>query len=98
MFILIKYLMNIFYLATRNDKYMTQLNKIQKSYFENFSMLMNYGVKIGVVNRDNVENKSNILVMVIDNIGNFILTGLELDYKGTWEEAVKSVLKGVRND
>ena len=85
-------------LATRNDKYMTQLNKIQKSYFENFSMLMNYGVKIGVVNRDNVENKSNILVMVLDNIGNFILTGLELDYKGTWEEAVKCVLKGVRND
>jgi hypothetical protein len=61
-------------------------------------MLMNYGVKIGVVNRDNVENKSNILVMVLDNIGNFILTGLELDYKGTWEEAVKCVLKGVRND
>lgn len=37
-------------------------------------------------------------LMVIDNIGNFILTGLELDYKGTWEETVKSVLKGVRND
>jgi AcrR family transcriptional regulator len=85
-------------LATRKEKYMNQLNKIQRGYFENFSLLMNHGVKIGVVNGENVESKSNMLVMVIDNIGNFILTGLELDYKGIWEEAVKSVLKGVRND
>ncbi|WP_419394145.1 TetR/AcrR family transcriptional regulator [Cytobacillus praedii] len=84
-------------LATRKEKYMNQLNKIQRGYFENFSRLMNHGVKIGVVNGENVESKSNMLVMVIDNIGNFILTGLELDYKGIWEEAVKSVLKGVRN-
>jgi AcrR family transcriptional regulator len=85
-------------LATRKDKYMNQLNKIQRGYFENFSKLMNHGVKIGIVDKRNVESKSNMLVMVIDNIGNFILTGLELDYKGIWEEAVKSVLKGVRND
>lgn len=85
-------------LATRKEKYMIQLNKIQRGYFENFSRLMNHGVKIGVVNGKNVESKSNMLVMVIDNIGNFILTGLELDYKGIWEEAVRSVLKGVRND
>ncbi|MGN7402865.1 TetR/AcrR family transcriptional regulator [Cytobacillus praedii] len=84
-------------LATRKEKYMNQLNKIQRGYFENFSRLMNHGVKIGVVNGENVESKSNMLVMVIDNIGNFILTGLELDYKGIWEEAVNSVLKGVRN-
>ncbi|MED3550287.1 TetR/AcrR family transcriptional regulator [Cytobacillus praedii] len=84
-------------LATRKEKYMNQLNKIQRGYFENFNRLMNHGVKIGVVNGENVESKSNMLVMVIDNIGNFILTGLELDYKGIWEEAVKSVLKGVRN-
>lgn len=80
-------------LATRKEKYMMQLNKIQRGYFENFSRLMNHGVKIGVVDGKNVESKSNMLVMVIDNIGNFILTGLELDYKGIWEEAVKSVLK-----
>lgn len=85
-------------LATRKEKYMIQLNKIQRGYFENFSRLMNHGVKIGVVDGKNVESKSNMLVMVIDNIGNFILTGLELDYKGIWEEAVKSVLKSVRND
>jgi AcrR family transcriptional regulator len=85
-------------LATRKDKYMNQLNKIQRGYFENFRKLMNHGVKIGIVDERNVESKSNMLVMVIDNIGNFILTGLELDYKGIWEEAVKSVLKGVRND
>lgn len=85
-------------LATRKEKYMIQLNKIQRGYFENFSRLMNHGVKIGVVDGENVESRSNMLVMVIDNIGNFILTGLELDYKGIWEEAVKSVLKGVRND
>jgi AcrR family transcriptional regulator len=85
-------------LATRKEKYMIQLNKIQRGYFENFNRLMNHGVKIGVVDGENVESKSNMLVMVIDNIGNFILTGLELDYKGIWKEAVKSVLKSVTND
>ncbi|WP_102273665.1 TetR/AcrR family transcriptional regulator [Cytobacillus massiliigabonensis] len=85
-------------LATRKDKYMNELNKIQMGYFENFSKVMNHGVKIGVVDGERVESKSNMLVMVIDNIGNFILTGLELDYKTIWEEAVKSVLRGVKND
>ena len=85
-------------LATRKEQYMEQLNKIQKGYFESFSMLMHHGVTIGAVNQENVESKSNMLAMVIDNIGNFILTGLELDYKGIWKEAVKSVLLSVRND
>jgi AcrR family transcriptional regulator len=85
-------------LATRKEKYMDQLNKIQRGYFENFRLLMNHGVKIGVVDGENVEAKSNMLAMVIDNIGNFILTGLQLDYKAIWKEAVKSVLKSVRHD
>lgn len=85
-------------LATRKNKYMNELNKIQMVCFEDFSKVVNHGVKIGVVDGENVESKSNMLVMVIDNIGNFILTGLELDYKAIWEEAVKSVVRGVRND
>ncbi|MEH6945440.1 TetR/AcrR family transcriptional regulator, partial [Bacillus sp. JJ722] len=80
-------------LAARNEKYLNRLNEIQKGFLKSYYDLMNYGVEIGVVESKNVEVKAQMLVMVIDNISNFILTGFQLDYRGIWQEAINSVLK-----
>lgn len=80
-------------LATRNEKYLNRLYEIQKGFLKSFNDLVNYGVKIGVVESKNIELKAHMLVMVIDNISNFILTGFQLDYRGIWKEAINSVIK-----
>ncbi len=80
-------------LATRNEKYLNRLYEIQKGFLKSFYDLVNYGVKIGAVESKNIELKANMLVMVFDNISNFIMTEFQLDYRGIWKEAINSVLK-----
>lgn len=78
-------------LASRDEKYMTRLQDIQAGYLKSYHDLFNYAVEIGAISDTNIETKAHMLAMVIDNIGNFMLTGCRLDYKGIWKEAVESV-------
>ncbi|GGF68855.1 TetR family transcriptional regulator [Paenibacillus albidus] len=80
-------------LASRNEKYRNRLYEIQKGYLTTYYDLLKFGVEIGAVSAGNIESKANLLGMLIDNIGNFMLTGFQLDYRGIWKEAVTSVLK-----
>ncbi|WP_232699647.1 TetR/AcrR family transcriptional regulator [Brevibacillus daliensis] len=85
-------------LATRNEKYLNRLYEIQKGFLKSYYDLVNYGVKIGAVEDKNIELKAHMLVMVIDNISNFIMTGFPLDYRGIWKEAINSVIKEEQYD
>ncbi len=78
-------------LASRDEKYMTRLRDIQAGYLKSYHDFLNYAVEIGAISDTNIETKAHMLAMVIDNIGNFMLTGNKLDYKGIWKEAVESV-------
>lgn len=80
-------------LASRDEKYMTRLLDVQAGYLKSYHDLFIYAVEIEAISDTDIESKAHMLTMVIDNIGNFMLTGSKLDYKGIWKEAVESVLR-----
>ncbi len=80
-------------LASRDEKYMARLLDIQTGYLKSYHDLFSYAVQIEAISDTNLETKAHMLAMVIDNIGNFMLTGSKLNYKGIWKEAVESVLR-----
>lgn len=80
-------------LAARNESYQLKLNEVLASAMKGFHELLLRGVSFGIVADRQVEAKAHILSMVIDNIGNYMLMGFDLNYKTIWTEAVESVLR-----
>ncbi|KOS63429.1 TetR/AcrR family transcriptional regulator [Lysinibacillus agricola] len=80
-------------LASRDEKYMKRLLELQACFLDGFYDLLKYAVQIEAICDSNIKAKAHMLAMVYDNIGNFMLTGIELDYKEIWQEAVDSVFR-----
>ena len=84
-------------LASRDTYYSERLVKIQQDFLTTFYDLLTYAVKINAIKDENILIKSQLLALVFDNITNFILTDMKLDYKKIWIEAVDSVLSGIEH-
>lgn len=86
-------------LAARDDHYMQQLLELQSNYLARFYDILQYAVQLEVLDESaNMEAKAHMLAMLYDNIGNFMLTGSQLNYKAIWREAVHSVIQGGKDE
>ncbi|MDQ0205832.1 TetR/AcrR family transcriptional regulator [Alkalicoccobacillus murimartini] len=85
-------------LSTRDKDYSERLVKIQQHFLNTFHDMLTHGVKIKAIKDENILIKSQLLALVFDNITNFILTDMTLDFIKIWREAVDSVLNGIVND
>ncbi|MGE7749065.1 TetR/AcrR family transcriptional regulator [Lysinibacillus fusiformis] len=82
-------------LAARDESYKKQLVELETSFLTSFVEVLQYGVELGVLeDTPTIEAKAQMLALVYDNIGNFMLTGNQLDYRAIWKEAVHSVIQG----
>lgn len=82
-------------LAARDESYKKQLVELETSFLTSFVEVLQYGVRLGVLeDTPNIEAKAQMLALVYDNIGNFMLTGNQLNYRAIWKEAVHSVIQG----
>ncbi|TSB47770.1 TetR/AcrR family transcriptional regulator [Alkalicoccobacillus porphyridii] len=84
-------------LATRDSYYAEKLADIQQEFFNTFHDMLTNAVEIKAIKDENILIKSQLLALVFDNITNFILTNMNLDYERIWREAVDSVLRGIEN-
>lgn len=84
-------------LASRDEYYSSRLTDIQKDFFNTFHDMLTRAVQIKAIKDENILIKSQLLALVFDNITNFILTDMKLDYTKIWREAVDSVLKGIEH-
>jgi len=86
-------------LAARDESYKKQLVELETSFLTSFVAILRYGVQLGVLeDTPHLEAKAQMLALVYDNIGNFMLTGNQLNYRAIWKEAVHSVIQGGKND
>ncbi|WP_054707120.1 TetR/AcrR family transcriptional regulator [Bacillus sp. JCM 19041] len=85
-------------LASQDTYYSERLVTIQQDYLNLFYAFFAHAVEIGAIREENLLIKSQLLALVFDNITNFILTDMNLDYKKIWQEAVDSVLSGIELD
>jgi len=86
-------------LAARDESYMKQLVELETSFLTSFVEILQYGVRLRVLeDNPNMEAKAQMLALLYDNIGNFMLTGNQLNYKAIWKEAVDSVIQGGKDE
>ncbi|AUS86245.1 TetR family transcriptional regulator [Lysinibacillus sp. YS11] len=86
-------------LAARDENYKRQLVELETSFLTSFVAILRYGVQLGVLeDTPHIEAKAQMLALVYDNIGNFMLTGNQLNYRAIWKEAVHSVIQGGKDD
>ncbi|MED3795895.1 MULTISPECIES: TetR/AcrR family transcriptional regulator [Lysinibacillus] len=86
-------------LAARDENYKRQLVELETSFLTSFVAILRYGVQLGVLeDTPHIEAKAQMLALVYDNIGNFMLTGNQLNYRAIWKEAVNSVIQGGKDD
>lgn len=79
--------------VSQKEKYHDKLRQMQEDFLQGFTSLLERGKELGVVKPDRVVAKAHILALVVDNISNYMLMGIELDQRDIWTETVKSVLK-----
>ncbi|AIC94491.1 TetR/AcrR family transcriptional regulator [Shouchella lehensis] len=82
-------------LASRDAYYADQLVRIQHYFFNTFYDALKHAVQINAIKDEAILIKSQVLALLFDNITNYILTGMELDYKKIWKEAVDNTLRGI---
>lgn len=86
-------------LAARDENYKRQLVELETSFLTSFVAILRYGVQLGVLeDTPHIEAKAQMLALVYDNIGNFMLTGNQLNYRAIWKETVNSVIQGGKDD
>ncbi|MFJ7918996.1 TetR/AcrR family transcriptional regulator [Lysinibacillus fusiformis] len=82
-------------LAARDESYKKQLVELETSFLTSFVEVLQYGVQLRVLeDTPTIEAKAQMLALVYDNMGNFMLTGNQLDYRAIWKEAVYSIIQG----
>ncbi|ULL13521.1 TetR/AcrR family transcriptional regulator [Paenibacillus sp. H1-7] len=81
-------------LCLRNDTYRERIQAITKGFVTGFQDLLQQGVELGVVSGERIAAKAQLLTVVIDNIGNFMVMGYDFgsDYEQIWAEAVHNAL------
>ncbi|GED57795.1 TetR/AcrR family transcriptional regulator [Brevibacillus formosus] len=79
--------------VSQKEKYRDKLRLMQEDFLQGFTSLLERGIELGVVKPDRVVAKAHILALVVDNISNYMLMGIELDQRDIWTETVRSVLK-----
>ncbi|MCM3141003.1 MULTISPECIES: TetR/AcrR family transcriptional regulator [Brevibacillus] len=79
--------------VSQKEKYRDKLRLMQEDFLQGFTSLLERGIELGVVKPDRVVAKAHILALVVDNISNYMLMGIELDQREIWTETVGSVLK-----
>lgn len=81
-------------LCLRNEKYMERIQSITKGFVTGFTELLRRGVELGVLPDRRIAAKAQLLTIVSDNIGNFMLMGYDFDikYEEVWAEAVQNAL------
>lgn len=81
-------------LASRNSTYNERLLSIQREYLKGFEALLTKACSLQLIEDDNLTAKAHMLALVLDNIGNFMMFDMNMDYKQIWIEAVHSIFKG----
>ncbi|MBE1556682.1 TetR/AcrR family transcriptional regulator [Sporosarcina limicola] len=80
-------------LASRNKKYIQRFEMVQQEFLVGFEDLLKRGSDLGVTSSVNVHAKAHMLAMILDNIGNFMLLDVKIDYKQVWIEAVATIIR-----
>ncbi|EEL06440.1 Transcriptional regulator, TetR [Bacillus cereus BDRD-ST196] len=80
-------------LSSRNDMYKDRLLTVQTEYLNGFESLLTKANELQLIQNKNLVSKAHMLALVLDNIGNFMMLHLDMDYKQIWIEAVNSIFE-----
>lgn len=80
-------------LSSRNDMYKGRLLTVQTEYLNGFESLLTKANELQLIQNKNLVSKAHMLALVLDNIGNFMMLHLDMDYKQIWIEAVNSIFE-----
>ncbi|KKB72081.1 MULTISPECIES: TetR/AcrR family transcriptional regulator [Bacillus] len=80
--------------AVCRPKYEEKLKAMMQHFLEGFDSLLSYGVELGVVSSQHTKGNAHILALVLDNVSNFMMLGVEMNVEETWELAVRHAMKG----
>ncbi|MGH1287596.1 TetR/AcrR family transcriptional regulator [Bacillus toyonensis] len=80
-------------LSSRNDMYKDRLLTVQKEYLYGFESLLTKANELQLIENKNLVSKAHMLALVLDNIGNFMIFNMNMDYKQIWIESVNSIFE-----
>ncbi|MED3196728.1 TetR/AcrR family transcriptional regulator [Bacillus toyonensis] len=80
-------------LSSRNDMYKDRLLTVQKEYLYGFESLLTKANELQLIENKNLVSKAHMLALVLDNVGNFMMLHVDIDYKQIWIEAVNSIFE-----
>ncbi|HDX9611309.1 TPA: helix-turn-helix transcriptional regulator [Bacillus toyonensis] len=79
--------------SSRNDMYKDRLLTVQKEYLYGFESLLTKANELQLIENKNLVSKAHMLALVLDNIGNFMMFNMNMDYKQIWIESVNSIFE-----
>ncbi|MBE5104872.1 helix-turn-helix transcriptional regulator [Bacillus thuringiensis] len=80
-------------LSSRNDLYKERLLTVQTEYLHGFEVLLTKANELQLIENKNLVSKAHMLALVLDNIGNFMMFDINMDYKQIWIESVNSIFE-----
>ncbi|MEK7016752.1 TetR/AcrR family transcriptional regulator [Bacillus sp. FSL R9-9410] len=80
-------------LSSRNDMYKDRLLTVQIEYLNGFESLLTKANELQLIQNKNLVSKAHMLALVLDNIGNFMMFDVNMNYKQIWIEAVHSIFE-----
>ncbi|PGB01244.1 TetR/AcrR family transcriptional regulator [Bacillus toyonensis] len=80
-------------LSSRNDMYKDRLLTVQKEYLYGFESLLTKANELQLIENKNLVSKAHMLALILDNIGNFMMFNMNMDYKQIWIESVNSIFE-----
>ncbi|MGR5997903.1 MULTISPECIES: TetR/AcrR family transcriptional regulator [Bacillus cereus group] len=80
-------------LSSRNDMYKDRLLTVQTEYLQGFESLLTKANELQLIENKNLVSKAHMLALVLDNVGNFMMLHVDIDYRQIWMEAVNSIFE-----
>lgn len=78
--------------SAHNKEYQLKIKDVQEGFIDGFIRLLQKGEEFGLVDSNGLREKANILALVLDNLTNYPMVGIQLDVKAVWRQTISSVL------
>lgn len=77
--------------SVRDEKIMAAVSSVIDTYVKGFEALLEQGGKLGVIDREDIRVKAEMLTMVTDQIDNYMILGVAFDFEGLWRFTVNQL-------
>ncbi|MGE8205323.1 TetR/AcrR family transcriptional regulator [Heyndrickxia sp. NPDC080065] len=78
--------------SAHNKEYKSKIKSVQQGFIDGFNRLLQKGGEFGLIDSKGLHEKATLLALILDNLSNYPMVGIQIDVVAVWRQTITSIL------